>query len=130
MSNDLTIKSTELVEAIEDKSIGGILKPLVSEIHLFDTFIAGTTYLKDKDPVEAIAEGDKVTLRREDNKFDEKAIVVLNGNGKRLGYIPEKDNLIFSRLMDAGKLLIGKVSNIEKEGSFTKISVGIYLVDY
>ena len=32
--------------------------------------------------------------------------------------------------MDAGKLLIGKVTDVEKQGSFTKIAIGIYLVDY
>ena len=72
----------------------------------------------------------KVTLRREENKFDDKAIMVLDDRKRKLGYIPEKDNLIFSRLMDAGKLLIGKVTDVEKQGSFTKIAIGIYLVDY
>lgn len=130
MSNDLMVNKNDLITAIEDKSLGDIIKPLVNEIHLFDTFIAGTTHLEDKTVLENIAEGDKVNLRREENKFDDKAILVLNQEGGKLGYIPEKDNLIFSRLMDAGKLLIGKVSNIEVHGTFHKIRIGIYLVDY
>ena len=130
MSNDLMVNKNDLITAIEDKSLGDIIKPLVNEIHLFDTFIAGTTHLEDKTVLEEIAEGDKVNLRREENKFDDKAIMVLNQDGGKLGYIPEKDNLIFSRLMDAGKLLIGKVSNIEVHGTFHKIRIGIYLVDY
>lgn len=130
MSNDLTISKGDLITAIEDKSLGEIIKPLVNEIHLFDTFIAGTTYLKDKSVLDEVAAGDKVNLRREDNKYDAKAILVLDQEGRKLGYIPEKDNLIFSRLMDAGKLLIGKVSNIEVHGTFHKIRIGIYLVDY
>ena len=130
MSTEITIKKTELIEAIEDKSLTDIIKPLVTEIHLFDTYIAGTTHLKDPAPLEPIAVGNKVSLLREDNKFDEKAIIVLDPDKRKLGYIPEKDNLVFSRLMDAGKLLIGKVTNIEMHGSFKKISIGIYLVDY
>lgn len=130
MSNDLMVNKNDLITAIEDKSLGDIIKPLVNEIHLFDTFIAGTTHLEDKTVLENITEGDKVNLRREENKFDDKAILVLNQDGGKLGYIPEKDNLIFSRLMDAGKLLIGKVSNIEVHGTFHKIRIGIYLVDY
>ena len=130
MSNDLTIQKTELIEAIEDKSLSDIIKPLVTEIHLFDTHIAGTMHLEDQEPLEQISAGDKVSLQREDNKFDSNAILVLNGEKKKLGYIPEKDNLVFSRLMDAGKLLVGKVNNIEMHGSFMKISIGIYLVDY
>ena len=130
MSNDLTIKKGDLIAAIEEKSLGDIIKPLVNEIHLFDTFIAGTTHLEDQSVLDDVSEGDKVNLRREENKFDEKAILVLDQEGRKLGYIPEKDNLVFSRLMDAGKLLIGKVSDIEVHGTFHKIRIGIYLVDY
>ena len=130
MSNDLTVKKTDLMEAIEDKSLSDIIKPLVNEIHLFDTFIAGTTHLKDTSPLDDIAEGNKLSLRREENKYDDKAILILDQEGRKLGYIPEKDNLIFSRLMDAGKLLIGKVASVETHGTFRKIRIGIYLVDY
>ena len=130
MSTEITIQKKELIEAIEEKDLGEILKPLVSEIHLFDTFVAGTTHLEDQSVLDAIAVGDKLSLRREENKFDDKAILILNESGKKLGYIPEKDNLVFSRLMDAGKLLVGKITDIESRGSFKKIGVGIYLVDY
>ena len=130
MMNDITIKKKELLETIETKSVSEIIKPLVSEIHLFDTFIAGTTYLDDKAPLGELNEGDKLSLMREINKYDEKAIMVMDQAGRKLGYIPEKDNVIFSRLMDAGKLLMCKVTDIEDFGSFKKISIGIYLVDY
>ena len=30
----------------------------------------------------------------------------------------------------AGKMLAAKIKGIEKKGSFTKISIGIYLVDF
>ena len=32
--------------------------------------------------------------------------------------------------MDAGKLLAAKIKKIDKKGSFTQISIGIYLVDF
>ena len=130
MSNEIAVKNTDLITAIEDKQITEIIKPLVNEIYLFDTFIAGTTYLEDQTVLDDVKPGDKVSLRREDNKFDDKAILVLDPEKRKLGYIPEKDNVIFARLMDAGKLLIGKVTDIEKHGTFTKIAIGIYLVDY
>ncbi len=130
MSNDLVVEKKDLITAIEDKSVGEIIKPLVNEIHLFDTFIAGTTHLEDKSVLDEVAEGDKVSLRREDNKFDAKAILVLDGKGRKLGYVPEKDNMVFSRLMDAGKLLVGKISGIQMHGTFRKIRMEIYLVDY
>ena len=130
MSNDITINKNELLETIEQKSIADIIKPLVTEIHLFDTFIAGTTYLEDKSVLDDVMVGDKLSLKREENKFDDKAILVMDPANRKLGYIPEKDNIVFSRLMDAGKLLICKVTDIESHGSFRKISIGIYLVDY
>jgi len=127
---ELTVKKTELVEAIKDRSVGDLIKPLIEEIHLFDTYIAGTSYIDDQTIFEIINEEDKLTLKREDNKFDSKAILVLDQNNVKLGYIPEADNIIFSRLMDAGKLLIAKVKSIKQFGEYYKISIGIYLVDF
>lgn len=130
MSTDLTVKSNELIDAIEDKSLSDIIKPLVNEIHLFDTYIAGTTHIEDQSVFDNLEIGSKLSLIREDNKFDDKAILVLDADKRKLGYIPEKDNLVFSRLMDAGKLLIAKTATHEVKGTFHKIGIGIYLVDY
>ena len=130
MANELTEKQQGLVSLVKDTELGNIIKPLVKEIHLFDSYIAGTTHLEDKSVLETLAVGDMLSLQREDNKFDTNAILVLNGDGKKLGYVPEKDNIIFARLMDAGKLLKAKISRIEHRGSFMQISVGIYLVDF
>ena len=131
MDTGLTTESKKaLIAGVGEKGLGEVIKPLSREIHLFDTFIAGTTHLEDQSVLDEVAEGDKLSLRREENKFDSKAILILNQGGSKLGYIPEKDNLIFSRLMDAGKLLIAKVSDIQMHGSFHKIRIGIYLVDY
>lgn len=131
MADELSIISKGIVDiAGRGTEMSDVLKPLIKEIHLFDTFIAGTTYLTDREPLTKVMEGDKLTLRRENSKFDERAILVLNEEGKKLGYIPERDNVIFSRLMDAGKLLIARVGKIEQKGNFKQIGIGIFLVDY
>ena len=130
MENELTIKKDGLVALAEQHDLGTIIKPLTKEIHLFDSFVAGTTHLADPSVLETISVGDRLTLIREDNKFDSNAVMILTGEKKKLGYVPEKDNLVFARLMDAGKLLIAKITKIEKRGSFTQISIGIYLVDF
>ena len=123
-------KKESMVLAVEKQGMDELLKPLSKEIHLFDTFVAGTSYLKDKTVLKEIKRGDKLILRREDNKFDDNAILVLTEDGKKTGYVPEMDNVIFARLMDAGKMLVAKVSKIDKKGSFTQISIGIFLVDF
>lgn len=130
MADELTLSGGGLVALDAEKGISEIIKPLRKEIHLFDTYVAGTTYLKDKTILEKIKENDRLCLQREDNKFDENAILVLTEKKEKLGYIPEKDNIVFSRLMDAGKLLIAKIGHIQKKGTFTQVRIGIYLVDF
>lgn len=125
------IESTKsLIAGAGEKGLGDVLKPLNREIYLFDTHIAGTTKLKDSSVLEHIKVGDRLLMQREDNKFDDNAILVLNESKQKLGYVPEKDNVVFARLMDAGKLLCGKIKRIELKGSFKLISISIYLIDF
>ena len=129
--NELTeANKNELVIATENNQIGDLIKPLIREIHLFDSYIAGTTHLSDKSILNEIKVGDKLSLQREDNKFDSNAILVISSDSRKVGYIPEKDNIVFARLMDAGKMLSAQISSIEIKGTFHKISIGIYLVDF
>lgn len=119
-----------MVTLVQGNELGDIIKPLIKEIYLFDSYIAGTTHLQDASVLETVKIGDMLSLQRENNKFDNNAILILNDEKKKLGYVPEKDNLIFARLMDAGKLLKAKITKIDQKGSFKQISVGIYLVDF
>jgi len=130
MSNDITIKDTDLLTTVAQTELSDLIKPLINEIHLFDTYVAGTSYLEDQSILDKIQTGDRLTLVREENKFDDNAILIQTKDGRKIGYIPEKDNLIFSRLMDAGKLLMAKISTHDMKGTFHKIGIGIYLVDY
>ena len=129
MGNELSKKEKDLVSLVQGNELGDLIKPMIREIHLFDSFVAGTTHLEDKSVLENVNVGDMLSMHCEDNKFDSNAILILNADKKKLGYVSEKDNVVFARLMDAGKLLKAKVSKIEQKGSFTQISVGIFLVD-
>ena len=130
MADELTLSGGGIVELETEKGLAEMIKPLQKEIHLFDTYVAGTSYLKDKEVLDTIKVNDRLTLQREKNKYDENAIRILTANGEKLGYVPEKDNIVFSRLMDAGKLLIARIKNIEEKGTFTRIRIGICLVDF
>ena len=130
MANELSEHQQGLVSLVNSSELGDIIKPLVKEIHLFDSYIAGTTHLDDKSVLETIQIGDMLSLQREDNKYDSNAIIILNDEKKKLGYVPEKDNIVFARLMDAGKLLKAKIIKIEQKGSFKLIGIGIFLVDF
>ena len=131
MENGLTISKKDAVALISDTSLGDLIKPLSTEILLFDSYVAGTSHIKDESVFDDIREGDKLILQREpENRFDENAILVLDAQKRKLGYIPEKDNIVFARLMDAGKYLTAKIEQIENTGTFRKISINIYLVDF
>jgi hypothetical protein len=129
--SELTINKQEIVALTQDKGLEQVIKPLIKEIYLFDTYVAGVSYLKDKSVFQEISIGDKLILQRENNKFDERAILIMTKDGKKLGYIPEKDNIIFSRLMDAGKMLSANITEIKKKTiDYHQISISIYLVDF
>ena len=132
MGNELTIaEQKNMVSVLTATPLGDLIKPLTHEILLFDSYVAGTTHIKDESVFDEIKEGDKLILQREpENRFDENAILVLNEAGKKLGYIPEKDNIVFARLMDAGKYLTAKIEHMEPKGSFRQININIYLVDF
>ena len=128
---ELVIHKQEVVALTQEGGLDKVIKPLTKEIHLFDTYVAGVSYLTDKSVLQDIKAGDRLTLQREDNKFDDKAILILTSDGKKVGYVPEKDNIIFSRLMDAGKLLVAYIRDIQKRSiDYQQISIGIYLVDF
>lgn len=130
MANELTAKEQGVVALINNNELGDVLKPLIKEIHLFDTYVAGTTHLKDQSVMDTIKEGDLLSLQREDNRFDSNSVIIMTEDKRRLGFIPEKDNIIFARLMDAGKLLKARITKITDRGALKQINIGIYLVDF
>ena len=129
--NDI-IKADEggLVSLLHGKGGGlSIPKPFEKDIFLFDSHVAGTTFIDGIDKLEPFLNiDDRLDFFREpDNHYEPKAIVIKNTDGVKIGYVPKEDNIIFSRLMDAGKLLFGKISNKEKKGNWLKIYIKIFL---
>jgi hypothetical protein len=128
----------ELVKS-EDGGLVGLLhgkggnlsvpKPFERDIFLFDTHVAGTSYIEDIDELEPhIKIDDKLDFFREpDNPHDNRAIVIRNADGVKIGYVPKTDNVIFSRLMDAGKLLFGRITAKETRGDWLKIGIKVFL---
>jgi len=106
-----------------------IPKPFARDIFLFDTYVAGTTHVADIKTLEPnLRIDDKLAFFREpDNPHDAKAIVIKNADGTKIGYVPQDDNIIFSRLMDAGKLLFARIASKDKKGNWLKIAIKVYL---
>ena len=108
-----------------------IPKPFERDIFLFDTHVAGTSHIEGIEELEPhLNIDDKLDFFREpDNPHDKRAIVIKNADGVKIGYVPKADNVIFSRLMDAGKLLFGRITSKCMQGRWLKINIRIYLRD-
>lgn len=107
----------------------GSLLPYERDIFLFDTHVAGTGYVEgimDLEPHLHI--DDKLSFFREpENPHDPRAIVIRNADGVKIGYVPRVDNMIFSRLMDAGKLLFGRITAKNISGKWLNIEIKVFL---
>lgn len=104
-------------------------KPFEKDIFLFDTYVAGTTHIEGIEELEPhLNTDDRLEFFREaDNQYDKQAIVIETIDGVKIGYVPKQDNVIFARLMDAGKLLFGTITSKEKKGSWVKIYIKVFL---
>ena len=128
---DLVInESNGLIGLMHGKDGGlSIPKPFERDIFLFDTYVAGTTHIEGIEELEPhLNIDDRLEFFREpDNQYDKQAIVIKTADGVKIGYVPQNDNAIFARLMDAGKLLFGKITAKEKKGSWVKLGIKVYL---
>ena len=106
-----------------------IPKPFERDIFLLDTHVAGTTHIEGIDELELyLKSGDRLNLFREpDNPYDEFAILIKTMDGVKIGYIPQKDNIIFARLMDAGKLFFFFFTEKEKKGNWLRIKIQVFM---
>ena len=108
----------------------GLPKPFVREVELLNCNIAGTTFL-DLDEVEPELEKHQLLMlkREPKNKNDDKAILILTEDGQKLGYVPKKKNEVLSNLMDAGKLLFGRLNKKTLVDTWLKLDVQVFLRD-
>ena len=83
--------------------------PFMKDIFLVRQAIVGTRYLGGSDDlVDDLKPGSRVIFIAEpDNKYDEKAVMALDSQGRKLGYIPRNENGIICSLLKAGKGIYG-----------------------
>ena len=60
--------------------------------------------------------GDRISFLREpNNEYDAQAVMAVDAQGRKLGYIPRRENLVMSALMDHGKVFYGVIPNASQE---------------
>ena len=130
MSDLVKIDNGDLIEYLMKTGSGlDLPKPFERDIYLFDTYVAGTTHIEGIENIgESLKKGDRLVFYREpENEHDPQAIRIETLEKEKIGYVPRQDNVIFSRLMDAGKVLFAKVVEKEMRGKWLKIKIKIYL---
>lgn len=129
MSDIIKPEGTGLASLLHSGSEIAIPKPYERDIFLFDTYVAGTSHIPGIEELEPLLKpSEKLNFFREpNNPYDSKAIVVKTENGVKIGYVPRKDNAVFARLMDAGKLLFGRITDKNILDGWVKIDIKIYL---
>ena len=121
-------KYLEIVRTSLDKT--GLPKPFVQEVELLNCNIAGTTFIDLKDIEPNLKKNQLLVLKRKPkNEYDDKAILILTEDGQKLGYVPQERNEILSRLMDAGKLLFGRLDEKNWVGRWLRLDIQVYLRD-
>lgn len=119
-----------LIEIIKSGGLGDV-KPFEQEIYLIDAHIAGTSHIYNIEDIEpSLKRGMPLKFMREpDNPADDMAIIVKDGEDRKIGYVPRAKNEILARLMDAGKLVYCKVYDKQWVDDWLLITIEIYLKD-
>ncbi len=130
--NNLIKQHKSLVDLIGGSfTSDGLPKPFVQEIFLLECHIAGTTHVKIEDIEPELSAGDPlIFLRESDNEHDKLAIAISDKKVRKIGYLPMAKNEVIARLMDAGKLIFGKVETKEWHDKWLKVNIKVYMRDY
>ncbi|MDR2198077.1 MAG: HIRAN domain-containing protein [Deltaproteobacteria bacterium] len=126
------LNNEELTTLLHTPGAPAIKSPFEKTIFLMETHVAGTTHLKtDLKSLEAkLKKGYRLNFFLEkNNPHDEFAIIIKDSDNVKVGYVPRDKNELLARLMDAGKLIYGKVQNSELKNKWLKINMEIYLDD-
>ena len=96
--------------------------PFMKDIFLLSQAIVGTRYQGGSDElVEDLKPGSRVSFVAEpDNRFDENAVMALDSQGRKLGYIPRHENSIIGALLKAGKSIYGIMPEKQPRGGDRK----------
>jgi hypothetical protein len=107
---------------------GGVPMPFTKEIFLIETHIAGTSHIDIEETEPDLSENDIMVFKRDpDNKYDNLAIRIYTKDGQNIGFVPRDNNEILAHLMDAGKLIFGKLISKEWQGSWLYLQIKVFL---
>ena len=94
-----------------------LMSPFSKEIYIGRQSIVGMRFQGGAQTlVKELKPGDRIAFLREpENEYDDRAIMAMDGAGRKLGYVPRRENLVMSALMDHGKVFFGVIPDAPKE---------------
>jgi len=108
----------------------GLSLPFAREIFLMECRVAGTSHLNLKDLEADLEAGCQLACRREpENPHDPLAILLQDPKGRKIGYVPRERNEVLSRLLDAGKVVFGRLEAKKWVGNWLKLEIRVFLQD-
>lgn len=128
MTNQIIPISDSLLALLNGS--GGGLVPFTREIFLIDIVVAGTTHCHNiEELAPQIQEGTVLRMLRDPkNEYDDMAIGIYLDN-HRIGWVPMELNLIISRLMDAGKAFVCRVTEADWKNRWFRIVAKISMIE-
>ena len=123
-----------ILRAMHDDPSHGISvpKPFSEPILLLEGIhVAGTGHVKGIEAIAScLAPNARLRLERDAaNRYDSWAVRVLDGEGRRLGWLPVDRNEVIARLMDGGKSVYAKVTCVDRRDEWTRIGIEVFLDD-
>ena len=105
-----------LLRGLTVLAIGGALpKPEPPRLVLDRFWVAGFRYYEGLALMHALRCGDALTLKPEPtNPYDERAVEVL-WRGRKLGYVPRRQNAVICRLLGQGATLPAHIHSLQPE---------------
>lgn len=98
------------------------------EIFLINHHVAGTAHVADPETLTGDLElGMQVKLLREKNVYDAFATRVETPAGRKLGYLPKRENIVIARLLDAGLNVYAKITDWTMKGTWPYIRIDLFL---
>lgn len=111
------------------RAAASLPSPFSQEIFLKECSVAEVLQVDDiQFKTKGVGVGTELALRRgTESESGGFAIRVQTPEGERIGSVPEDCSEILARLMDAGKLLVAKVSRKEVVDHWLDMSIKVYL---
>lgn len=130
MSESLVPLDPKSLAVLGGASGAGLSLPFAREIFLMECRVAGTSHLDLQDLEAELEPGNRLECRREpENPHDPLAVLLQDAQGRKLGYVPRERNEVLARLLDAGKVVFGRLEAKKWVGSWLKLEIRVFLQD-